>query len=72
MGILGWRSDHHCRSTVIKIEIDLMKLLPKKEWAPFSHVVIFHGRRICAAFRPDCAACPVNPLCPKRGVTAAR
>ena len=52
-----------------KIEQDLMKLLPKQEWTLFSHVMIFHGRRICHAIRPACPACPVNLLCPKRGVT---
>lgn len=51
-----------------KIEIDLMKLLPKKEWTRFSHVMIFHGRRICTAIRPACPACPVQTLCPKLGV----
>ena len=45
-----------------------MKLLPKKDWTPFSHAMIFHGRRICAAIRPACPACPVLPLCPRRGV----
>ena len=55
-----------------KIEVDLMKLLPRKNWASFSHTMIFHGRRICKAIKPACPACPVNPLCPKRGVANSR
>lgn len=51
-----------------KIERDLMKLLPKKEWTFSSHVMIFHGRRICTARRPHCATCPIEKLCPKLGV----
>ena len=51
-----------------KIEQDLMKLLPRREWTFFSHAMIFHGRRICKAVKPACPGCPANPLCPKRGV----
>ncbi len=47
-----------------KIEIDLMSLLPKSEWINFSHRMIWHGRRICAARRPLCESCPVERLCP--------
>lgn len=50
-----------------KIEADLMKLLPEKEWTTFSHTMIFHGRRICKAAKPDCLSCPVKTLCPKLG-----
>jgi endonuclease-3 len=48
----------------IEIEQDLMKLFPKEEWDALSHVLIFHGRRICSAQRPACAACPVQADCP--------
>jgi endonuclease-3 len=48
----------------VKIEQDLMKLLPRNEWDPASHVLIFHGRRICFAQRPNCEGCPVNDACP--------
>ena len=51
-----------------KIEQDLMKLLPKKDWTQFSHAMIFHGRRICAALRPACPTCPLLTYCPRRGV----
>ena len=46
-----------------KIEQDLMRLLPPEEWTPFSHRVIFHGRRICIARKPKCEVCPVATLC---------
>ena len=47
-----------------KIEADLMKLLPKEEWIGFSHRMIFHGRRICAARKPRCSDCPAGKSCP--------
>lgn len=51
-----------------KIEQDLMRLLPRSEWTGFSHRMIFHGRRVCAALKPTCGACPVRPLCPRLGL----
>lgn len=54
-----------------KVEQDLMKLLPRKDWTFFSHAMIFHGRRVCTALRPSCPVCPVNSLCPKRGVKSS-
>ena len=47
----------------VKLEQDLMELIPKKDWTMFSHYMIFHGRRICNARKPDCANCPVQPHC---------
>lgn len=47
-----------------KIEIDLLELVPKKDWIIFSHLLIFHGRRICKARRPVCEECAVEKLCP--------
>ncbi len=52
-----------------KIERDLMKLVPRTEWAFFSHRMIFHGRRRCSARKPDCAKCEVAHLCPSFGST---
>ena len=46
------------------IERDLMALLPQAEWIDISHLLIFHGRRICKARKPDCAACAISHLCP--------
>jgi endonuclease-3 len=47
-----------------KIEQDLMRLIPRQEWSPFSYVLIDHGRRICQARTPQCEACPIERLCP--------
>jgi endonuclease III len=47
----------------IKIEQDLMRLLPQSEWDRVSHTLIFHGRRVCFARRPACSTCPVNERC---------
>ncbi|MGH7951440.1 MAG: endonuclease III [Limisphaerales bacterium] len=51
-----------------KIEKDLMALVPQKQWALFSHLLIWHGRRRCFARKPDCANCEVLKLCPRIGV----
>ena len=48
----------------VKVEKDLMKLVPRDEWILFSHLLIHHGRAICNARKPDCPACPINHLCP--------
>ena len=48
----------------VKIEQDLLQLVPKKDWIIFSHLLIFHGRRICKARRPLCEDCIVEKLCP--------
>jgi endonuclease-3 len=47
-----------------KIERDLMELVRRDQWADFAHLLIFHGRYCCTARKPDCAACPVNAICP--------
>ena len=48
----------------VKIEDDLMKLIPQKEWTVFSHRLIAHGRTICIARKPKCAECALNDVCP--------
>jgi len=48
----------------VKIERDLMDLVDRPLWTDFAHLLIFHGRQCCTARKPDCAACPVNDLCP--------
>lgn len=48
-----------------KIEFDLMKIIPKEDWAHFSNALIFHGRKICDARKPKCNECILEKYCPK-------
>ena len=50
-----------------KIEQDLIKLVPQEQWTLFSHWLIWHGRRRCAARKPDCLNCEIAKLCPSAG-----
>jgi len=50
-----------------RVELDLMELVPRQQWTQFSHWLIWHGRRRCAARKPDCAGCEVRELCPSAG-----
>jgi len=52
----------------VKIEQDLMQLVPKSGWVAFSHRMIHHGRRLCTARKPQCDDCPLRPFCPRIGV----
>ncbi|MGD8513695.1 MAG: endonuclease III [Deltaproteobacteria bacterium] len=47
----------------VKIEFELMALIPKKDWIDFSHELIWHGRRLCSARKPKCPQCPLRELC---------
>jgi endonuclease-3 len=47
-----------------KIERDLQRVVPKADWARFPHLLIWHGRRVCIARRPQCERCVVSDLCP--------
>ena len=47
----------------VKIEQDLMKIIPPERWILYSHQVIHHGRNLCVARKPKCADCPIEPLC---------
>src|SRR4051794_41561598 len=48
----------------VKIEQDLMQVVPQHEWTLFSHLLIFHGRSICQARKPRCRECPIFSYCP--------
>ncbi|PID87051.1 MAG: endonuclease III [Chloroflexi bacterium] len=50
----------------VKVERDLMRIIPKAYWIDISHLLIFHGRRVCKARRPDCDNCLLNDMCPAR------
>ncbi len=54
-----------------KIEQQLMQIVPQAQWALFSHLLIWHGRRRCFARKPDCPNCEVKQLCPRVGVPKA-
>ncbi len=57
-------------SDPVKIERDLMALLPKREWVAFAHRMIAHGRQVCVARKPKCDVCPLADVCPRIGVEA--
>jgi endonuclease-3 len=52
----------------VKIERDLMKLVPREDWGRFPHLLIWHGRRVCIARRPLCEVCVISDLCPSSRV----
>jgi endonuclease III len=54
----------------VKIEQDLMKIIPREKWILFSHQIILHGRALCVARNPKCAECALNPVCYARDKTA--
>ncbi len=56
------------QTDAVKIETELMKIVPQADWTLFSHWLIWHGRRRCAARKPDCAHCELMELCPRVGV----
>jgi endonuclease III len=47
----------------VKIEKDLMQIIPQEKWILFSHQIIHHGRNLCVARKPRCAECPLDPVC---------
>ncbi|HEV8146573.1 MAG TPA: endonuclease III [Bryobacteraceae bacterium] len=57
------RLDLTKESDPVKIERDLMKIIPRDRWILFSHQIIHHGRSLCVARNPKCAECPLDPLC---------
>jgi endonuclease-3 len=59
-------------SDPVKIERDLMELVPVREWTLYSHRVIAHGREVCDARRPQCEGCALREECPFPGSAAAR
>jgi endonuclease-3 len=52
----------------VKVERDLMRIIPQPEWTRFSHRLIYHGRQVCHARKPRCETCALADLCPRRGV----
>lgn len=76
----GWTVDTHVQrlskrlgltknDDPYKIEMDLQKLFPEGDWSKLSITLIWHGRRLCYARKPDCPSCPINHICPSSTVT---
>jgi endonuclease-3 len=59
---LSWRSRDD--KDAVRIERDLMELIPREDWTFVGHALIWHGRRVCAARKPDCDRCTLADLCP--------
>ncbi len=53
----------------VKVERDLMAIIPRDSWIEIAHLLISHGRQVCKARTPDCPACPLNDICPTSTVT---
>jgi endonuclease-3 len=68
---LTYRLGFTKRTDPAKIEIDMQKILPARDWTPFSMRLILHGRQVCIARKPDCERCAVARDCPKIGVRTA-
>jgi endonuclease-3 len=49
----------------VKVESDLMALIPREDWTMFGHRMIFHGRQVCQSRKPNCAECTLKKICPK-------
>lgn len=60
----GWTKE----TDPVKVEFEVMELIPRKEWTNLSQRMIWHGRRICHARKPACGACPLAELCPSFGI----
>jgi len=60
----GWTKE----TDPVKVEFEVMVLIPEKEWTNLSQRMIWHGRRVCHSRRPACAACPIASLCPSFGI----
>jgi endonuclease-3 len=67
---ISHRLDFTKETDPVKIEKDLMKIIPKERWILFSHQIIHHGRALCVARNPKCAECKINPLCYAKDKTA--
>ena len=60
----GWTKE----TDPVKVEFEVMELIPRKEWTNLSQRMIWHGRRVCHSRKPACAACPISKQCPSFGI----
>ncbi len=68
VGRLSRRLGLTLHTDAVKVEHDLMAILPAKEWTMFSHRMIFHGRQVCFARDPNCPECGLLKVCPRVGL----
>jgi endonuclease III len=68
VGRLSQRMGLSVHDDPVKIERDLMALIPRKRWTMFGHRMIFHGRQVCHARKPQCEQCTLAKLCPRDGL----
>ena len=68
VGRLSRRMGLTTKKDAVQVERELMEILPSKEWIDYSHRMIYHGRAICKARKPDCEACTFERFCPQIGV----
>lgn len=68
VGRLSRRTGLTKETDAVKVERDLMALLPKRRWVDFSHQMIYHGRQVCDARKPRCESCSMRRFCPRVGV----
>jgi endonuclease-3 len=61
---LSRRLELSANSDAVKLEFDLMEIVPKKNWTLFSHLLVFHGRGVCQARKPKCDICQIAKCCP--------
>lgn len=66
VGRLSQRLGLTSEKTAEKIERDLAELVPKKDWVMFPHWMIYHGRQVCNARKPDCRNCVLSDICPSK------
>jgi endonuclease-3 len=65
---LAYRMGLTKQSDPVRVEKDLMAIVPRKDWIFFGHAMVWHGRRVCHARSPLCPSCALREFCPKRGV----
>lgn len=70
VGRISRRTGLTDQTDAVKVERDLIAVLPKRRWIDFSHQMIQHGRRVCDARRPKCDTCSMRRFCPRVGVEA--
>lgn len=68
VGRLARRLGFTAETDPVKVEYALMEVVPREDWALYSHLMIYHGRKTCMARSPRCGECPLAALCPRVGV----